>query len=275
MASRGVLRPSQITDAALDHWRTSRMALRSRATVNRDEVVARALLAWCAERGLCGITPLARRRLLREPRRSDAPEIPSPETVRRVLVELHAMAAEIERSVVRTEAGEERRSRRADTTRGIALALETALLTGLRLDELRHLSPEHVFSHAVRVLPESGPALEAWATKSYRDRSIPLGPESLARVRAFAAWRVRAIGSSRRPAALTQSWIARRVRAAAKRAGVPAFDPHDLRRTFATEAVRRGIPVTVVRGWLGHRDVSTTERYLGRYAEDASLVAAP
>jgi integrase len=54
---------------------------------------------------------------------------------------------------------------------------------------------------------------------------------------------------------------------------VPRFGLHDLRRAFATQAVRAGVPLTVVRDWLGHRLVATTERYVGRYRSDGDLVA--
>ncbi len=47
---------------------------------------------------------------------------------------------------------------------------------------------------------------------------------------------------------------------------------HDCRRTFATELVRHGQPLTIVRDRMGHADVETTERYLGRYRSDRDRV---
>ncbi len=39
---------------------------------------------------------------------------------------------------------------------------------------------------------------------------------------------------------------------------LPSISPHDLRRTFATLAVRRGVPAEVVSKVLGHTRVSIT-----------------
>jgi len=37
--------------------------------------------------------------------------------------------------------------------------------------------------------------------------------------------------------------------------------PHLLRHTFASLALQRGVPLSVVQRWLGHANISTTERY--------------
>lgn len=295
MAAQGVIAASHITEAVLDAWRARRMTEAGRATINRDEVVARSMLAWGKERGLCGDTPLATRKLLREPKRQAAPIIPSPATVRRVLAAMRVLADEIAAAPVRKYVGEVKRAFAADAMRGAALTVETALLSGLRLDELRHLRSEHVSSVGVRVAPEAGTADEAWSTKGYRERLIPLAPDARRVVGEYLAWRVAARGGQGRTAEMAQTWLADKIRAGCGRVALDEypvaddepravteardareaavrFDPHDLRRTFATECVRGGIPLTVVRDWLGHRDVQTTERYLGRYAEDALLV---
>jgi len=268
MHARGVVYASRLTNEALDHWRAERMTTTARATINRGEVVARAMLAWCAERGLCAATPLARRKLLREPKRTRARLIPSPATIRRVIAGLRELAAATREVVTSKHAGPRHRAHRARAIEGAALALETGLIAGLRLDELRHLRPEHVDPQGVSVVPEAGAAAEAWATKSYRERRIPLTREAAARVAEFARWR-----GVEKPHAMPQSWLDEVIVCGALVAEVPPFHPHDLRRAFATNAVRAGVAITIVREWLGHRDVATTERYLGRYAEDALVVA--
>ena len=48
----------------------------------------------------------------------------------------------------------------------------------------------------------------------------------------------------------------------AKRAGVERANPHKFRRTCATLALRRGMPLIQVSQMLGHADVSTTQIYL-------------
>ncbi len=49
---------------------------------------------------------------------------------------------------------------------------------------------------------------------------------------------------------------------------------HDCRRTFATELSRRpGVSVRDVQRLLGHADLETTQRYLGRYRSDRERAA--
>lgn len=47
-----------------------------------------------------------------------------------------------------------------------------------------------------------------------------------------------------------------------KRAGIPWFRPHCLRRTFATWALQDGMDMESLRLMLGHSDIRTTERYI-------------
>lgn len=52
------------------------------------------------------------------------------------------------------------------------------------------------------------------------------------------------------------------IRALGKRAGVPNTHPHRFRRTCATFALRRGMPLEQVSKMLGHNQLSTTQIYL-------------
>jgi integrase len=46
---------------------------------------------------------------------------------------------------------------------------------------------------------------------------------------------------------------------AAKRAGIPAgFRPHSLRHAFASTLLSRGVPITDVARWMGHKDIRET-----------------
>lgn len=253
MEKRGIALPSEITSEALDAWRKERMAQVSRATVNRDEVVAKRMLAWAGhkDRALCGATPLADRSQIKEPKRSAPPVVPSPREVALVVAALQSHAQE-----------------------GAALAIATALVSGMRLDELRHLRLEHLRDGAIEVTPESTTANVAWTSKGYRQRKIQIGTDQLEIVREFVRWQTEGKGGKGKAPGLSDSWIAKRIDQGCKAAGVPSFRMHDLRRTFATENRRAGIPITALRDWLGHRDTATTERYLGRYREDAALQAA-
>ena len=59
--------------------------------------------------------------------------------------------------------------------------------------------------------------------------------------------------------------ITRRI---AKRAGVEQANPHKFRRTCATMALRRGMPIEQVSKMLGHEDISTTQIYLDLNEEE-------
>lgn len=47
-------------------------------------------------------------------------------------------------------------------------------------------------------------------------------------------------------------------------AGIARFTPHDMRRTFITRLLEQGVDINTVRQLAGHRDISTTTRYVCR-----------
>ena len=63
----------------------------------------------------------------------------------------------------------------------------------------------------------------------------------------------------------------RRFLSAAKRAGLPVLRLHDLRHTFGTQAIR-AFKIHEVQRMMGHRHITTTERYL-HYAPDPDAAA--
>jgi site-specific recombinase XerD len=48
---------------------------------------------------------------------------------------------------------------------------------------------------------------------------------------------------------------------ACRRAGIDNLHFHDLRHTFASHLVMKGVPLKVVQELLGHKDIKTTMRY--------------
>jgi integrase/recombinase XerD len=58
------------------------------------------------------------------------------------------------------------------------------------------------------------------------------------------------------------------MRKLAKRAGVEKANPHKLRRTFATMALKHGMPIMQVSKLLGHEQLSTTQIYLDLSEDD-------
>ena len=275
MAAHGVSRASQVTSAVLSAWTAAlsasgRKGARSSATVNRSIVVVRVCLRWAAARTppLCAPTPAESLRPLREVDRRPHPVIPSPAEWRRLVVALESAPCPADCAT------ETSRTRHAVNARGLAVLVAVAVSTGLRLDELRHLRPEDVAGERVEVRAREGP--RPWAPKTWAERTIPVGPETRELARELAAW----IASEPRGVNgvkldLGDHWIADALDAAWERAGLPGEAPrmHDARRTYATESVRLGVTLDRVRALLGHRDVGTTERYLGRYRSDAAEVA--
>jgi integrase len=61
---------------------------------------------------------------------------------------------------------------------------------------------------------------------------------------------------------------------AAEKAGIPeGFTPHSLRHAFASAMLGKGVPITDVAHWLGHRDVRVTYRIYGHLVPSAAARA--
>jgi integrase len=57
---------------------------------------------------------------------------------------------------------------------------------------------------------------------------------------------------------------------AAKRAGIPAgFRPHSLRHAFASTLLSRGVPITDVARWMGHKDIRETYNTYSHFMPEA------
>ena len=65
--------------------------------------------------------------------------------------------------------------------------------------------------------------------------------------------------------------VERQIKARAAKAGIPAgFRPHSLRHAFASVMLARGIPITDVAKWLGHRSINETYRTYGHLVPNAA-----
>lgn len=264
---RGVTLVSEVTPRLIDDWVGERSREVGRRTLNRDLRAVKVCLRWSAKAGLCGpCAAVADREPMREPHKSRRRVVPDPRTLADIVQALSDPRARA--------------------------ATEALAATGLRVEELRRCRATWLRSDGLVVTPEDGPAAEAWSTKGYAARHIPLAPEAVAAVERYLA-----IALGRRGKPITESALLARLREAcatvttariAARVGalgrdltpaeltqvtVPACGVHDLRRLFVTEAYRAGVPLLTIAQWVGHADVRTTEGYLASYATDAQAVA--
>ena len=73
---------------------------------------------------------------------------------------------------------------------------------------------------------------------------------------------------------LTDQAVYNRLRALAHRAGVKSFSPHDLRRTYISDAIDSSGDLVAIRDQVGHASISTTANYDRRKDRAKKAVAA-
>ncbi|NJK28791.1 MAG: tyrosine-type recombinase/integrase [Acaryochloris sp. SU_5_25] len=69
---------------------------------------------------------------------------------------------------------------------------------------------------------------------------------------------------------MTRDGIAKIVKRCGKLIDVPNLSPHIFRHSHATHAVRRGVPLDLVKDTLGHSSIATTQIYLKANPSDSS-----
>lgn len=109
--------------------------------------------------------------------------------------------------------------------------------TGLRASELCGIKPSDI----------NGKWLKVRYGKGRKSRMIPLNKVAQ-----------ESLKNMQLPKSRDQLYY--RCRKAAKTANVPSFGPHSLRHYFATELLRRGVPIMSVSKLLGHSSVTITEK---------------
>lgn len=103
----------------------------------------------------------------------------------------------------------------------------------------------------------------AFVTKNGRSRVVPISERLLA----ILAAHQQAEGFVVRPAAHARTgrprWSFRKTYTSIlSAAGIDPLPFHSLRRTFATRAVEKGVPISKVRLWLGHHSIIVTQGYV-------------
>src|SRR4249919_594825 len=145
------------------------------------------------------------------------------------------------------------------------LAMVPFLLdTGLRASEAM-LTPEQDLGHSVW-LPHG-------STKSGKGRTVPLTERARECLNRILASPVHAYLAerARNPAYSTTHWMGLRFKTACQRAGLKGVTLHTLRHTCASRLVQAGVSLYMVRDWLGHSTITTTERYANHVERHARL----
>ena len=137
--------------------------------------------------------------------------------------------------------------------------IQLALNTGARSGELKHLEWSRVDLTANEIY------LDAIHTKTARPRVVPLNQD--ARKALIGRMKFRAEHCPATPYVFVNekgqriASIKKSFRTACNRAGIYDFRIHDLRHTFASWLVRKGVTLFEVSRLLGHTTVKMTERY--------------
>jgi integrase/recombinase XerD len=136
--------------------------------------------------------------------------------------------------------------------------LLTTYAAGLRLNEVLHLRVTDIDSARMTIRVEQG--------KGGKDRYTVLSAQLLEALRAY--WRVARpttwlFPSARHPKPMDPSALQRAYEQAKRRAGITKPGGiHGLRHAFATHLLEAGVDLHTIQRLLGHRDISTTTRYL-------------
>jgi integrase len=145
----------------------------------------------------------------------------------------------------------------------------TAVMTGLRKGELVALRWRDVDWEARRIRVRRSYTYGEFGTpKSKRStRSVPMTSElaiELRRVWNQTIWRDDddlVFAHPDHGGIIPKANISRRLSAALRAAGIEDHRFHDLRHTFGTRMAAAGVPLRTLQEWMGHRDITTTQRY--------------
>jgi excisionase family DNA binding protein len=231
----GALRLEEITPHVVEQYRAERLRSVRRSSTNREMALLKTMFNRAIDWGLATENPVRKIKMFSE--RDNLKE--------RILTE-----------------DEEARllAKAAPHLRPFLVGL---LNTGARRNELLTLRWENVDLERGTILLRH--------TKAGRDRLIPINgtlAATLAELKAESRGAYVFVGPKGRPVGT----IRRAFENACRRAGLVGLRIHDLRHTFATRLVRRGVDIVTAQALLGHSNVTITQRYV-HTGEDAKREA--
>jgi site-specific recombinase XerD len=109
-------------------------------------------------------------------------------------------------------------------------------------------------------------------TKDGRLRHIPMTNRLAEELRAHRHLRAARVLCRAYASGLTESVLSGTVRRAAHSANLRCTGPHMLRHTFCSHLAMKGVPARAIQELAGHRDHSTTQRYM--HLSPSAVVAA-
>ncbi len=149
--------------------------------------------------------------------------------------------------------------------------LMTAYAAGLRVSELVHLRVQHIDSDRMMIRVEQG--------KGAQDRYTLLSSRLLDELRSY--WRLEQprpwlFPQRKAPRPMNTTTAQRIYIAAKKRAGIKkAGSIHALRHAFATHLLEAGTDLPTIQRLLGHRNITSTMRYLHLARKDVTGRSSP
>ncbi len=266
----------EITSFAVERWRSGRLKGEhavTAGTVNRDLAEFKAALSKAVEWGLLSEHPLRRVKLARTDRNARVRFLTNEEEARLRAV----LAARDEKyRTERAHANAWRRERHypelptfGTYTDHLTPMVLLALNTGCRRGELFGLRWGDVD------LVHGNLTVRGEGAKSGRTRHVPLNAEAVDALKAWQPEQPEADGlvfpgdDGAKLTTLKTAWLA-----VAKAAKLADFRFHDLRHSFASHLVQRGVSLAVVRELLGHSDFALTLRYAHLAAADKAAAVA-
>lgn len=253
---------TEITPWVIEKWRTSKLKQgRSPSTINRDVFALRSCLSRAVEWRVIPYQPLQRIKPLKTDKNPKIRFL-SDDEAQRLRDALADRDAELKAS--RERANEWRRERGYPTFPSMNKQAYADHLTPLVLVSLNTgIRRGEAFSLHWSDVDLKGRMLTIVGSKakSKTTRHVPLNDEAFA---ALVAWRNQTTGNGLvwpgkdggQLNNVHKAW-----HSLMRRADIRDFRWHDLRHTFASWLVMRGVPLNTVRDLLGHAELSTTLRY--------------
>lgn len=137
--------------------------------------------------------------------------------------------------------------------------------TGCRVSELLGLEPQHVDRHTLTI------QLQTLKRRRLHIRYVPIDRSTTENVFGYCA--ANGIGPGSYIFPVSRQWVHRSITRAGEKAGIDSSrcHPHAFRHAFGIQAILSGVPVPILKAWLGHSSVNSTMVYTDVTAADARV----